>query len=336
MAKQRIPIPQSVAAEILFLADRTCCVCRNRTKPVQLHHIDDDPTNNAPENLATLCLECHRDTHVSGGFDRKLDAEQIILYRDDWNRAVAARRAPHDQAIDSTSRSKGEVNVKYATSVAEAYKDREEWVLLAVHYNHIGNEDLRDKYIDIALAEDPRDGTVVFLRGLQGRPDLIPSEVVNRELRRLTEHASWNQRARFFMKLKRYRDASQDYVRGVLQSLEEDNPFSAAFYLRELVKHDLIKAMYVEALQKAADEDDLWWQVRALQDLGWERELDSLLLSNAGRIEASKDLMLQQLLTQARGDSDRALDESIEIWSSARYGIAGDDDEDEQEIVKDT
>jgi hypothetical protein len=326
LAKQRIPIPQSVAAEVLFLADRTCCVCRNRTKPVQLHHIDEDPTNNAPENLATLCLECHRNTQVSGGFDRKLDAEQIILYRDDWNRAVAARRAPHDQTTGSTNRSKGEVNVKYATSVAEAYKDRKEWVLLAVHYDNVGNEKLRDKYIDVALADDPRDGTVVFLRGLQGRPDLIPSEVVNRELERLTEHASWNQRARLFMKLKRYREASQDYVRGVLQSLEDDNPFSAAFYLRELVKHDLIKALYVEALQKAADEDDLWWQVRALQDLGWQRELDSLLLSNASRIEASKDSMLQQLLTQARGDSDRALDEAIDIWGSAQYGVMGDDD----------
>jgi tetratricopeptide (TPR) repeat protein len=292
---------------------------------VQLHHIDEDPTNNAPENLATLCLECHRDTQVSGGFDRKLDAEQIVLYRDDWNRTVAARRAPHDQTTGATSRSKGDVNVKYATSVAEAYKDNKEWVLLAAHYDHIGNEKLRDKYIDIALAEDPRDGTVVFLRGLQGRPDLIPSEVVDRELQRLTEHASWSQRARLLMKLRRYREAAQDYVRDVQQSLEEDNPFSAAFYLRELVSHDLVKALYIEALQKAADEDDLWWQVRALQDLGWKQELDSLLLSNASRIETSKDSMLQQLLTQARGDSDRALDEAIEIWSSAQYGIAGDD-----------
>ena len=47
----RIEIPQNVAAELLFLADRTCCVCRQRLRPIQIHHIDDDPTNSVIENL---------------------------------------------------------------------------------------------------------------------------------------------------------------------------------------------------------------------------------------------------------------------------------------------
>ena len=89
----RIEIPQDVAANLLFLADRTCCVCRQRLRPVQIHHIDDDPTNSAIENLAVLCFDCHRETQIRGGFDRKLDAAQVRIYKADWNRRVEAQRS---------------------------------------------------------------------------------------------------------------------------------------------------------------------------------------------------------------------------------------------------
>lgn len=92
--KRRTPvISPDVAAKVQFLADRTCCVCRKQGKPVQIHHIDADPTNNDIENLAVLCLDCHTQTLVSGGFYRKLDANQVRLYRDDWLNAVAKQRA---------------------------------------------------------------------------------------------------------------------------------------------------------------------------------------------------------------------------------------------------
>lgn len=89
----RIEIPQGVAAELLFLADRTCCVCRQRLRPVQIHHIDGDPTNSTLENLAVLCFDCHRETQIRGGFDRKLDAAQVRLYKADWNRRIEASRS---------------------------------------------------------------------------------------------------------------------------------------------------------------------------------------------------------------------------------------------------
>lgn len=90
--KSRVEISGEIAAQVLFESDRTCCVCRVRTKPVQLHHIDDDPSNSSAENLAVLCLECHRDTQIRGGFDRKLDALQILLFKDDWLKRVATKR----------------------------------------------------------------------------------------------------------------------------------------------------------------------------------------------------------------------------------------------------
>jgi hypothetical protein len=88
----RVEIPPDVAAEVLFLADRTCCVCRQRSRPVQLHHIDDNPANSAAENLAVLCFDCHRETQIRGAFDRKLDAAQVRLYKLDWIKRVEAQR----------------------------------------------------------------------------------------------------------------------------------------------------------------------------------------------------------------------------------------------------
>jgi hypothetical protein len=86
-------IPSDVAAKVQFLSNRTCCVCRRQGKPVQIHHIDSDPANNDIENLAVLCIDCHMQTLISGGFYRKLDANQVRLYRDDWLNVVASRRA---------------------------------------------------------------------------------------------------------------------------------------------------------------------------------------------------------------------------------------------------
>ena len=87
--KTRTDIPPETAARCLFLSNRICCVCRMRGKPVQIHHIDGDSNNHSMLNLAVLCLDCHRETQLRGGFDRKLDADQISLFRDDWHRIVS-------------------------------------------------------------------------------------------------------------------------------------------------------------------------------------------------------------------------------------------------------
>jgi hypothetical protein len=93
MKRRTSIIPSDVAAKIQFLSNRTCCVCRKQGKPVQIHHIDSDPTNNNIDNLAVLCLDCHMQTMISGGFSRKLDANQVRLYCDDWLNIVASQRA---------------------------------------------------------------------------------------------------------------------------------------------------------------------------------------------------------------------------------------------------
>jgi hypothetical protein len=94
---QRVPIPEDIAAEVLFRHAHTCCVCNERGKYVQIHHIDDDPSNNVEANLAVLCMQDHGDTQVIGGFGRKLGPREVIKYRDDWIRRVEERRRAADE-----------------------------------------------------------------------------------------------------------------------------------------------------------------------------------------------------------------------------------------------
>ncbi len=97
MTKNRIPISADQSAEVMFASDRTCCICNERGKTVQIHHIDDDPSNNGRENLAVLCLECHNDTQIKGGFGRKLNSDLVIKYRDKWLLRVKRRRDEADK-----------------------------------------------------------------------------------------------------------------------------------------------------------------------------------------------------------------------------------------------
>jgi hypothetical protein len=98
VTKDRISIPSDLAAEAMFASAQTCCVCTEPGKPVQIHHIDDDPSNNDPDNLAVMCLHCHDQTQVSGGFGRKLRAPLVRKHRTEWLARVAQRRAAADAA----------------------------------------------------------------------------------------------------------------------------------------------------------------------------------------------------------------------------------------------
>jgi len=309
--KTREQIPKDVAARVLFYSDRTCCVCRVRGKPVQIHHIDEDLSNRDLRNLAVLCFECHRETQIRGGFDRKLDAEQVLLYRDDWNRLIARHRAAEE--VEGGRESHGSIDVEYSTTIAEIYRENQHYDLLSIHYNAIGNEEFRDKYIDIAIERKPSDDTTIFLRGLQGRPDLIPAEVIKREYKRKTDQKNWLQRARMLSTLGRHREAVADYLRGINASMNKNGIFSAAYYLKELSESHLIEELFVLALKQAQADGDLWWQVRALQELGWYSELDALLKQNEKYIRESGDLHLLELLALSKSDHSAWLEIQKEI-----------------------
>ena len=314
--KIRISVPRALAAQVLFDSDRICCVCREWGKPVQLHHIDENPANNQFGNLAVLCFDCHRNTQLSGGFDRKLDADQVRLYRDDWYRSVKLQRTKsYADAVDVETPGYDVVSV---TAMAEALRENGELELLAGFYHSIGNTDLRDKYIELALQGDADDEIILYLRGLQGRPDLIPDDVLDREERRLTSAGDWTQRARMYLSIARFVDAAKDYLRGINDSLEQGNLFTAAFYAKEFEESKLRDSLFVAALDDARERGDLWWQIRALEELDWTDELRSTVEAHREEIESSGDLSLIKVLAENTGDFDRAAEARKKIMERAR------------------
>jgi hypothetical protein len=246
---------------------------------------------------------------IRSGFDRKLDSEQIILYREDWLQLVGQTRSREVAARDAIQ-ARDQEDFSLAMSLAEIYREAEAYVELAIHHDILGNKELRDKYIDLALSkkETADDDTIIFLRGLQGRPDLIPKDLTERHLEELAEKHHWHSRARTLKRVGRNIEAVKDYLRSIQQSLGEDSYFSAAFYLKELGESGLVSDLFVEALRQARESESLWWQVRALQELGWEDELDNLLFKNAEIIDSmtiDDDPVaddLKEMLAFARGD----------------------------------
>lgn len=321
--KKRMPIKRLIAARVLFGSDRTCCVCRIRSKPVQIHHIDDNRNNNAIGNLAILCFDCHGDTQLRGGFGRKLEAEQVILYRDDWNIIVASTRVTKQiEHVKEGPLNKFQLQV--ATSLAEIYRQNKEFGLLAMHYNSLDNVELRDKYIELAIAHNTNNQMLCFLRGLQGKPELIPDDIVKKELKRYSKDKDWLQRARLYNSIGSELLAARDYIQGILKSLKEDNVFTAAFYLKEMMTEKFVDKLFEEAFRRASDENDLWWQIRALEELGWISEIDELILDNEAEILESDDLELLQRLAMAKDEPEKAIElikEEASRTHSEIYGI---------------
>lgn len=82
-----------IHTEVIFKHDRTCCVCRKpENKHIQIHHIDGNHNNSDQDNLAVLCLDCHAETQIQGGFFRKLTPELVKKYRDEWVSIVSKRK----------------------------------------------------------------------------------------------------------------------------------------------------------------------------------------------------------------------------------------------------
>jgi hypothetical protein len=92
--KQRVTISDELAAAVMFASDRTCCICRLEKHKVQIHHIDENPSNNTFDNLAVICLHCHSDAHTDGAFVRNLTPELIRLYNSSWRDIVKLRLTP--------------------------------------------------------------------------------------------------------------------------------------------------------------------------------------------------------------------------------------------------
>ena len=101
MKKVRTSIAQSTADNLLFANRHRCCVCREPRKPVQIHHVDSDPSNHDWDNLAVLCLDHHSDATGSQGFGHHYSPQEIRLFKQNWEALCSTWREMHeDEDLD--------------------------------------------------------------------------------------------------------------------------------------------------------------------------------------------------------------------------------------------
>jgi hypothetical protein len=164
--KKRVQVPPAVRDAVLVASNHTCCICQTPERPVQIHHIDDDPSNYAVSNLAVLCLLCHNKTQVHGGFGRTYTPGEVTTYRDVWLRIVHERRSgqPSTPAAAPVSR---------AERLRSLYEDLLQGVCSVRDYTE--------------LLEDKRFGnTPLAVRQQQFAPNvLVANKMVERALPKL-------------------------------------------------------------------------------------------------------------------------------------------------------
>lgn len=90
MPKNRIDVPQRVADQLLHANQHTCCLCNEPRQPVEIHHINSDPSDNRASNLAVLCRNCHGLASQTGPLGRRYSPGEIIKSKQEWEARCAA------------------------------------------------------------------------------------------------------------------------------------------------------------------------------------------------------------------------------------------------------
>jgi hypothetical protein len=77
-------IPKSKEAEILFANRHSCCICHDKDKDVQIHHIDGNNKNDNLSNLAVLCIDHHSKVTGQRGLGKRYTELEIRKYKQEW------------------------------------------------------------------------------------------------------------------------------------------------------------------------------------------------------------------------------------------------------------
>lgn len=112
---RRPHIPEPLRQQLLYQSAFKCVVCQKRA--AQLHHIDEDPTNNDPSNLVAVCLDHHDDAHATRKLSQNLTAPRLRDFKRRWTGQVAIER----QRIATEAGQKSEAHEFFRVGIAWGY-----------------------------------------------------------------------------------------------------------------------------------------------------------------------------------------------------------------------
>lgn len=172
VTKSRIAVPEAIRLDVIARTNNRCCVCQ--TPFLQIHHIDTNPSNNGPDNLAPLCPNCHNQAHGRMATTVALSASRIKALRDRWYDYCERRRDSSNVGPNAVLKLKNFVRAvgfakhgwaKTFASIDLAYKSMN-----------------RDEIIDHVFSTTNRDDLVTYLETVKCMFDMAsqPDEVVRR------------------------------------------------------------------------------------------------------------------------------------------------------------
>ena len=121
-------ISQALADELMYRNRHTCCICHTPRKHVQIHHIDNDSSNNTFGNLAVLSLDCHSVVTGDEGLGLKYTPGEVARYKAQWEQhcdvlnredeSTESEGDEHDE--ESTEENEQPADHHYEDSILEA------------------------------------------------------------------------------------------------------------------------------------------------------------------------------------------------------------------------
>lgn len=96
LGNSRPPIPSDVLVQTLFANRWLCCVCRDESRPIIVHHIKPwaESRDHSQENLAVLCSIHHGEAHSTHALELTLTPDRLKSTKAVWEHEVE-RLDPH-------------------------------------------------------------------------------------------------------------------------------------------------------------------------------------------------------------------------------------------------
>lgn len=86
----RPAIPKQLQHQLLYAHQYVCAVCQS--DGCHIHHIDQNNTNNAEENLVVLCVRHHNEAHTKRDHAKNLDSSALRGAKTKWTSHVKEKR----------------------------------------------------------------------------------------------------------------------------------------------------------------------------------------------------------------------------------------------------
>jgi hypothetical protein len=84
--ENRPPIPPETVITLLYKSKRTCCICRDNSRSIIIHHIEEwhISKDHSENNLVVLCLQHHDEAHTQKDLSQNLSKSQLLAFKEKW------------------------------------------------------------------------------------------------------------------------------------------------------------------------------------------------------------------------------------------------------------